>query len=56
MTNFSADPLTVTLPTEKDPRRVYDLLSNEQFDAGSIPLFAYQTVWLTGYSSKLRSG
>ncbi len=54
ITNFSVDSLIVTLPDEKDSRRVCDLLSSEQFDAGSIPLAAYQTVWLTGYSSKRR--
>ena len=47
VSNFSADPLTVTLPAGKDSALVCDLLSGERFGAGSIPLSAYRTVWLT---------
>ncbi len=47
VTNFSADPLTVTLPARKNSALLGDLLSGERFGAGLIPLSAYQTVWLT---------
>jgi sucrose phosphorylase len=46
VTNFSADPLTVTLPAGKESPHVCDLLSGERFGSGSIPLAAYQTAWL----------
>jgi glucosylglycerate phosphorylase len=46
VTNFSAAALTVTLPSEKDSPLVCDLLNGRRFSSGSIPLTAYQTVWL----------
>ncbi len=51
VSNFSADPLTVALPARKDSTFICDLLSGERFGAGSIPLSAYQTVWLTRNAS-----
>ena len=47
VTNFSAENVTITLPVSKDSSRVWDRLSGERFDAGSIDLSAYQTLWLT---------
>ncbi len=46
-TNFSADDLTVHLPPETKSHSLFDLLSGKRFNAGSILLTAYQTVWLT---------
>jgi hypothetical protein len=51
VTNFSAGHLTFALPTVKDSTLVLDLLNDERFGAGAIPLPAYQTVWLTRHSS-----
>ena len=51
VTNFSAGHLTFALPAVKDSTLVLDLLNDERFAAGAIPLPAYQTVWLTRHSS-----
>ncbi|MFH1985800.1 MAG: sugar phosphorylase [Pseudomonadota bacterium] len=51
LTNFSAAPLTVTLPAATASPCWYDLLNGERFGAGAIPLFAYQSVWLTQHSA-----
>jgi sucrose phosphorylase len=47
LTNFSSDALSVGLPGEGAHSIVTDLLSGKRFKAGTIPLAAYESVWLT---------
>ncbi|WP_319409972.1 alpha-amylase family glycosyl hydrolase [uncultured Desulfosarcina sp.] len=51
MTNFSAHPLTVTLPAGKESSPLSDLFNGVRFGSGSIPLAAYQTAWLVRHST-----
>ena len=46
VTNFSAATLTVNLPIDNTTDSLIDLLGGERYDDGSIPLNAYQTMWL----------
>ena len=47
LTAFSTDTLTVCLPGEDEGPTVTDLLGGKRFAAGAIPLYAYDTLWLT---------
>ncbi len=54
LTNFSTDTLTVCLPGEDAQTMVTDLLGGQRFKAGSIPIAAYETLWLTPKQSAIK--
>lgn len=51
VTNFSAVALTVELKIENTVAPLIDLLGGRRFNDGTIPLKAYQSMWLTRHPS-----